>query len=137
MPTLVLMPAYTLKEVSTASTVLILLLMQCLYCYAMSTLVFMPAYTVKEVSTALRLQCLYCFFNLVRMLLLFLQCIILLLFQQCTIVLLFLHCFKTYTVSTLPLLLLELHKIQDLSCFYIASTASATSSQQDKNPTSC
>ena len=65
------MPAYTVKEigsiastvriayaclycqeVSTASTVLILVLLHCLYCYAMLTLVLMPAYTVKEVSTA-------------------------------------------------------------------------------------
>ena len=67
MPTLVAMPAYTVKEVvstastvfiaytclscqevSTASTVLILLLLQSLYCYAMLTLVLIPAYIVKE-----------------------------------------------------------------------------------------
>ena len=57
MPTLVLMPAYTFKEVSSAFTVLILLLLQCLYFYDIPTLVLVPAYTVKK--SQLPLQCLY------------------------------------------------------------------------------
>ena len=60
MLTLKVSPAYTVKEVSTASTMLILFsAYACLYClrslncfYNVNCLVVVPAYTVKEVPTA-------------------------------------------------------------------------------------
>ena len=60
MPTLEVWPAYTVKEVSTASTMVILIsAYACFYCprslncfYNVNCLVVVPAYAVKEVSTA-------------------------------------------------------------------------------------
>ena len=60
MPTLEVWPAYTVKEVSTASTMVIpFSAYACFYCprslncfYNVNCLVVVPAYAVKEVSTA-------------------------------------------------------------------------------------